>query len=166
MSESSQQCISSNKIDNPIDEGIVDKNISSNQTYETGFDNRLVGTSFADDNFVGTSFADDNFVGTCEGSESMYIKIITSDDHEYIIKREYALLSKTIEAMLSGPGMCDDNETNIIHFREIPSHVLDKLCLYFTYKSKYTNSSNDIPEFTIEPEIALELLMAANFLDC
>ena len=31
---------------------------------------------------------------------------------------------------------------------------------------RYTNSSTEIPEFPIPPEIALELLMAANFLDC
>ena len=32
--------------------------------------------------------------------------------------------------------------------------------------TRYTNSSTEIPEFPIPPEIALELLMAANFLDC
>ena len=31
---------------------------------------------------------------------------------------------------------------------------------------KYTNSTVPIPEFPVEPELALELLMAANFLDC
>jgi transcription elongation factor B subunit 1 len=53
-----------------------------------------------------------------------------------------------------------------VNFREIPSHVLQKVCMYFTYKTKYTNSSTEIPEFPIPPESALELLMAANFLDC
>ena len=46
------------------------------------------------------------------------------------------------------------------------SHVLAKVCQYFTYKVRYTNSSTEIPEFPISREIALELLMAANFLDC
>ena len=53
-----------------------------------------------------------------------------------------------------------------VNFREIPSHVLQKVCMYFSYKVRYTNSSTEIPEFPIQPEIALELLMAANFLDC
>ena len=39
-----------------------------------------------------------------------------------------------------------------------------QVCMYFTYKVRYTNSSTEIPEFPIQPEIALELLMAANFL--
>jgi transcription elongation factor B subunit 1 len=116
----------------------------------------------------------------------MYVKLISSDGHEFIVKREHALMSGTIKAMLSGPGQFAENETNEIHFREIPlvpmfgkwliteymyyfffsSHVLQKVCMYFTYKARYTNSSTEIPEFPIPPQIALELLMAANFLDC
>lgn len=70
--------------------------------------------------------------------------------------------------LLSHPttGQFAENETNEVNFREIPSHVLSKVCMYFTYKVRYTNSSTEIPEFPIAPEIALELLMAANFLDC
>lgn len=104
--------------------------------------------------------------GGCEGPEAMYVKLISSDGHEFIIKRMHALTSGTIKAMLSGPGQFAENETNEVNFREIPSHVLQKVCQYFTYKVRYTNSSTEIPEFPIAPEIALELLMAANFLDC
>merc|ERR1719288_149557 len=96
----------------------------------------------------------------------MYVKLVSSDGHEFIIKTEHALVSGTIRSMLSGPGAFVENETNEVHFREIPSHVLQKVCLYLAYKTRYTNSSTEIPEFPIEPEIALELLMASNFLDC
>jgi len=53
-----------------------------------------------------------------------------------------------------------------VNFRDIPSHVLQKVVHYFQYKEKYTNSATEIPEFHVAPELALELLMAANFLDC
>merc|ERR1712059_214248 len=101
--------------------------------------------------------------GGCEGPDAMYVKLISSDGHEFIVARDHALTSGTIKAMLSGPGQFAENETNEVNFREIPSHVLQKVCMYFTYKTRYTNSST---EFPIPPEIALELLMAANFLDC
>eukprot|EP00112_Aurelia_sp_Birch-Aquarium-sp1_P014484 Seg3130.2 transcript_id=Seg3130.2/GoldUCD/mRNA.D3Y31 product=Elongin-C protein_id=Seg3130.2/GoldUCD/D3Y31 len=104
--------------------------------------------------------------GGCEGPDAMYVKLISSDEHEFVIKRDHALTSGTIKAMLSGPGQFSENETNEVRFREIPSHVLEKVCMYFTYKVRYTNSSTEIPEFPIEAPIALELLMAANFLDC
>lgn len=42
--------------------------------------------------------------GGCEGPDSEYIKLISSDNHEFIIKREHAMTSNTIRAMLSGPG--------------------------------------------------------------
>lgn len=102
----------------------------------------------------------------CEGPNASYIKLISQDGHEFIIKREYALISNTIKAMLNGPGQFSENKSNQVNFREIPSHVLEKVCQYFTYKIKYTNSSTEIPDFPIAAEIALELLMAANFLDC
>ena len=43
--------------------------------------------------------------GSCEGPEAMYVKLISSDGHEFIIKRDHALTSGTIKAMLSGPGL-------------------------------------------------------------
>ena len=46
--------------------------------------------------------------GGCEGPDAMYVKLISSDGHEFIVKREHALTSGTIKAMLSGPG--EDNQ--------------------------------------------------------
>ena len=37
----------------------------------------------------------------------MYVRLISSDSHEFIVKREHALTSGTIKAMLSGPGQFD-----------------------------------------------------------
>ncbi|KAJ0171490.1 hypothetical protein K1T71_013040 [Dendrolimus kikuchii] len=114
----------------------------------------------------GSGASEEKVYGGCEGPDAMYVKLVSSDGHEFIVKREHALTSGTIKAMLSGPGQFAENEANEVNFREIPSHVLQKVCMYFTYKVRYTNSSTEIPEFPIAPEIALELLMAANFLDC
>ncbi|KHJ92957.1 Skp1 family, tetramerization domain protein [Oesophagostomum dentatum] len=104
--------------------------------------------------------------GGCEGPDATYVKLVSSDGHQFYIKKELALTSGTIKAMLSGPGQYSENESNEVNFREIPSHVLQKVCQYFAYKVRYTSSATEIPEFNITPEVALELLMAANFLDC
>ncbi|RCN40677.1 Skp1 family, tetramerization domain protein [Ancylostoma caninum] len=115
--------------------------------------------------------------GGCEGPDATYVKLVSSDGHQFFIKKvpkqrysptayELALTSGTIKAMLSGPGQYSENESNEVNFREIPSHVLQKVCQYFAYKVRYTSSATEIPEFNITPEVALELLMAANFLDC
>ena len=40
-----------------------------------------------------------------EGPNAMFVKLIASDGHEFIIKRDHALTSGTIKALLSGPGI-------------------------------------------------------------
>jgi len=43
-------------------------------------------------------------MGGIEGPDAMYVKLVSSDGHEFILKRDHALTSGTIKAMLSGPG--------------------------------------------------------------
>ncbi|VDO65748.1 unnamed protein product [Heligmosomoides polygyrus] len=100
-----------------------------------------------------------------EGPEATHVKLVSCDGHEFFIKKELAFTSSTIKAMLTGPGQPSGKEINEVHFRDIPSHVLQKVCHYFMYKAHYSSSADEIPEFKIAPNAALELLMAANFLD-
>jgi transcription elongation factor B subunit 1 len=58
--------------------------------------------------------------GGCEGPDAMYVKLISSDGHEFILKREHAVTSETIKCMLSGPGQSGENETNEVYISEIP----------------------------------------------
>lgn len=60
----------------------------------------------------------------------MYVKLISSDGHEFIVKREHALTSGTIKAMLTGPDRFAESEINEVNFRDIPSHVLSKVHMY------------------------------------
>ena len=39
-----------------------------------------------------------------QGSDAIYVKLISADGHEFVVKRDHALTSGTIKAMLSGPG--------------------------------------------------------------
>uniref|UniRef100_A0A2K6FF26 SKP1 component POZ domain-containing protein n=1 Tax=Propithecus coquereli TaxID=379532 RepID=A0A2K6FF26_PROCO len=41
--------------------------------------------------------------GGCEGPDAVYVKLISSDGQEFIVKREHVLTSGTIKAMLSDP---------------------------------------------------------------
>jgi hypothetical protein len=96
-----------------------------------------------------------------------YIKLTSAEDHVFLVHRNCAMVSGTIRSMLTGfeGASFIEKESNEITFREIPAVILEKVIQYFYYKVKYSNSTGQIPEFPIEPEIALELLMAANFLD-
>ncbi|KFD70261.1 hypothetical protein M514_09219 [Trichuris suis] len=101
------------------------------------------GSSVCDSNL---EFPFDEGPIVCLGPDAPYVKLVSSDNHEFVIRREIAMVAGTIRAMLSGPGQFAENETNI-------------------YNHRFSNCTSDIPEFVVEPEYALELLMAANFLD-
>lgn len=103
--------------------------------------------------------------GGCEGPDSMYIKLISSDGHEFIIKREFALASTSIRIMLSGPCHYAENEVNL---KDMSSHVLQRVCEYLAYKARYSDSierAPDIPEFPLSTESAMDVLMAGLYLD-
>ncbi len=72
--------------------------------------------------------------------------------------------SKTIRAMLEGNFR--ESEDNVIRFPEIHGPILEKVIQYLYYKERNMNSKGKIPVFDIEPEIALELLVASNYLEC
>lgn len=69
--------------------------------------------------------------------------------------------------MLSGPFT--ESTTGEITFPDISTRILEKTIQYCHYKLKYGGEGRKdncfIPEFVIEPEIALELLMSSNYLD-
>ncbi|KAL1514708.1 hypothetical protein AB1Y20_003795 [Prymnesium parvum] len=97
------------------------------------------------------------------------IKLIASDDSEIILDRRAAMVSGTIKNMLSG-APCDgsqftESQQGEVKFKEMNAATLEKVVQYFYYKLRHTNHVGPLPEFKIEPEAALELLMAANYLD-
>jgi len=96
--------------------------------------------------------------------EGETVKLISSDGHEFIVDYKCAMVSNTIRSMLS--GTFSEGVSGEVNFREITSPILEKVVQYFYYKTRYPDSAaENNPEFPIAPEIALELLMAANFLD-
>jgi transcription elongation factor B subunit 1 len=44
--------------------------------------------------------------------------------------------------------------------------ILEVVCRYLYYKWRYEGSATEIPEFKIDPEVVLETLMTADFLEC
>ncbi|KAK9761381.1 elongin C [Basidiobolus ranarum] len=104
---------------------------------------------------------------TEENVDSTFVTLTSSDGFDFILSKKAAMGSGTIRNMLSSNGPFTESLENEIHFREIRAVILEKVCQYLYYKLKYTNSTTEMPDFgsRIEPEIALELLMAADFLE-
>ncbi|KRY72194.1 Transcription elongation factor B polypeptide 1 [Trichinella pseudospiralis] len=101
------------------------------------------------------------------GRGPCYVKLISSDCHEFIVPLDMALAaSGTIKMMLAGVIHSSESDTFTIRFREIPSGILQKVVHYFQYRTFYSNSSTEIPHFPIPRHLAFQTLMAATFLDC
>lgn len=84
---------------------------------------------------------------------------------QFIVEREIAISgSETIKAMLEGGFR--EAEEGLVRFPDIQGVILEKVVKYLLYKFKHSKSTGKLPEFDIEPEIALELLVAANYLNC
>eukprot|EP00897_Mesotaenium_endlicherianum_P002707 jgi/Mesen1/2464/ME000158S01662 len=95
------------------------------------------------------------------------VTLISAEGFAFVVSRKAAMVSNTLKNMLSSTGGFQETDTGEVRFPEISTHILEKMCQYWYYKLRYSNPANqkNIPEFYIEPENALELLMAANYLD-
>eukprot|EP00850_Spirogloea_muscicola_P018726 SM000175S03273 [mRNA] locus=s175:19904:20653:+ [translate_table: standard] len=81
--------------------------------------------------------------------------------------RRFAVAAGLNAASCRRPRGFQETSSGEVRFPDISTPILEKLCQYFYYKLRYSDPANqkNIPEFKIDPEIALELLMAANYLD-
>lgn len=97
--------------------------------------------------------------------EITYVKLISAEGHEFYLDREVACsASKTIKMMLEGSFR--EAQDNVIRFPDIASYILERVVKYMHYKAQHSNSTSRLPQFVIEPEVALELLLASKYLDC
>eukprot|EP01025_Chloroclados_australasicus_P048858 TRINITY_DN5544_c1_g1_i2.p3 TRINITY_DN5544_c1_g1~~TRINITY_DN5544_c1_g1_i2.p3 ORF type:complete len:141 (-),score=11.35 TRINITY_DN5544_c1_g1_i2:671-1093(-) len=115
---------------------------------------------------VGRDYTFVPFVQAKMGERKDTVTLISSDGFRFVVDYKAACVSNTIKGMLSTEGNFMENEQNEVKLQTIRGAVLERICQYFYYKLKYQNSSaKEIPEFHIQPEIALELMVASHFLD-
>ncbi|TVY67522.1 Elongin-C [Lachnellula suecica] len=95
---------------------------------------------------------------------SKYVTLISSDGFEFVVLREAACISGAIKRMLDPKNAFQEASRAQCKFEEINGIVLEKVAEYFYYNYKNRNRE-DVPDMEIPPELCLELLMAADFLD-
>ncbi|CAA0807602.1 BTB/POZ domain-containing protein [Striga hermonthica] len=90
------------------------------------------------------------------------VKLISAEGFEFIVDKRAAMVSQTIRNMLTSPGGFAEAEHGEVTFPEISTVILEKICQYFYWSLQYASGKET--EFHIEPELTLELMMAANYL--
>ena len=99
----------------------------------------------------------------CRGPNSLYVKLVSSDDQVFYALREHAITSSFIRSVLECPSE-DGDDINEIVLEVISGPLLKKVCEYFEYRERYKDSEEP-PDFEPALEDALDLLIAANYLD-
>jgi len=96
-------------------------------------------------------------------ANSGFVTLVSDDGFEFVIRRETAYIAGAIKRMLDPQS----NFAEAVHgrciFENINGIVLEKVCEYLYYNEKYRGV--DAPDMDIPPELCLELLMAADYLD-
>ncbi|KAJ2890897.1 elongin C [Coemansia aciculifera] len=99
-----------------------------------------------------------------------FVKLISGDGFEFVLDKQVAEHSPTIKNMLdtSHGAAFTEALTNQVKFPEIKGKVLEKVCQYLYYKHRYAaeGATDRVPAFPIDLESSLELLVAADYLDC
>jgi hypothetical protein len=109
-----------------------------------------------------------------------FVKFVSKDQHEFIVHRDCAKVSKTIRQALAGESSkqdlsVDDNVPGGASGASVPmtriklpikGALLEKVIQYCYYKSRYENNYQTRPEFVVDPAMAMELIHAANYLQC
>eukprot|EP00268_Persea_americana_P006094 TRINITY_DN12146_c0_g1_i3.p1 TRINITY_DN12146_c0_g1~~TRINITY_DN12146_c0_g1_i3.p1 ORF type:complete len:128 (-),score=21.16 TRINITY_DN12146_c0_g1_i3:250-633(-) len=119
------------------------------------------------------------------------VKLISAEGFEFVIDKKAAMVSQTIRNMLTSPGLslslslslCGnwgfrvrvsemretspagsfaETQHGEVTFPEISTTILEKICQYFYWSLQFASGKET--EFHIEPELTLELMMAANYL--
>lgn len=100
-----------------------------------------------------------------EVEEEDTITLIASDDTKCAITKSAATISPVLKAMIQGPFQ----EKNEVALPDIGPEVLDKVIEYLELKAKSIrerdNFETDKIDFNVPPELSLELLLAADYLN-
>ncbi|KAF2761609.1 POZ domain-containing protein [Pseudovirgaria hyperparasitica] len=99
-----------------------------------------------------------------EEKQTEYVTLVSCDGFEFKIKRSAAILAGAIKNMLDPNSRFQEGLTGRCEFENINGLVLDKVCEYLYYNEKHKDAK-DMPDLDIPPELCLELLMAADYLN-
>ncbi|KAK9463139.1 BTB/POZ protein [Lipomyces oligophaga] len=103
--------------------------------------------------------------GNIGSTEREYVLLVSSDGYEFSILRSAAMISGTLRGMLSESSNFVEARQNRVELHGISGVLLEKVCEYLYYNLKHQNNPGTFPSFDVPPEMALELLVTADYLD-
>jgi len=102
--------------------------------------------------------------------EEDWVRLTSTDGFSFVVKHKVAAASETLKNMLNAEMGFTESLSHTCPIKERGA-VLEKVCEYMAFKAYYESAgaNTEIPvnEFMerIPPEVALELLLAADYLE-
>ncbi|KAF2463398.1 POZ domain-containing protein [Lindgomyces ingoldianus] len=93
-----------------------------------------------------------------------FVTLESSDGFEFKVLRSAACLAGTIKKALDPSYGFREESEGRIKLATINGVTLEKVCEYLYYHQKHAEAK-DVPDMEIPPELCLELLIAADYLD-
>ncbi|KAF3893332.1 Transcriptional elongation regulator [Trichophyton interdigitale] len=97
-------------------------------------------------------------------SPAEFVTLASNDGFEFVIPRSAACVSGTLRRMLEPSSNFSEAVTGRCVLETLNGVVLEKVCEYLLYNERNKGQTN-VPDMDIPPELCLELLMAADYLD-
>jgi hypothetical protein len=94
------------------------------------------------------------------------VTLVSSESESFTVPFEQVILSPVIRNILTNE-QCEESRTKTLHFPMINTQTLRKVVDFFAYKNAclQVHDDREIPDFPIDPQEAVDLLQAADFLD-
>ncbi|KAF1989306.1 putative Elongin-C [Aulographum hederae CBS 113979] len=93
-----------------------------------------------------------------------YVTLVSCDGFEFKVQRSSAEIAEAIRRMLDPRTGFYEAIHNRCEFSDITGLVLEKVVEYLYYNEK-NKDAKEVPDMEIPPEMTLEVLMAADFLN-
>ena len=104
------------------------------------------------------------FKDTMQGQKllkAQFVALVSNDEQEFYVDQKVAKLSEVISQKLRSASLEGGAHPRIV-FEDIRGSVLEIVLQYLHYKSKHINTFKQyLPEFYINPDLALEVVRAS-----
>jgi hypothetical protein len=91
------------------------------------------------------------------------LTLMSNDGSIFVIERRTAMISQMIRNLLYGAGNNEEVDTKIIRL-PIRAVILERIIEYWHYRSQYSDHLDQLPKFDIQPSMAIDMLLAADYL--
>lgn len=98
-------------------------------------------------------------------SSPEFIRLKSDDGVEVVVQREIIPYSNVLSMFLDETLEWEEAQTGVIQLGGFSGRMLERLAAYLYYRQRYEGQEN-FPDFSMEPEEALSMLLVGDYLDC